>query len=272
VRWLDTADPMTAFSPDQSNEHLANSASPRRRFDPTWGALLFALLFPSLTAWIYFVVLANRPGAPGGASYLALVTYAASKTIQFAFPLAWVMLIERRRVILTRPKPAGLRLGLAFGLAVMTLVFAAYFGFLRLNPMLASTPEKVLSRIKLFHADTPLRYALLTLFLAGVHSLLEEYYWRWFVFGELRRLISPVAAIVVSSFGFMAHHVILLWVYLPGHFWEAALPFSLCVAGGGAAWAWLYQRTGTLYAPWLSHLLVDVAILAVGYEMIFVTR
>jgi membrane protease YdiL (CAAX protease family) len=263
---------MTAFNPEQSNEHLASTAAPRRRFDPTWGALLFALLFPSLTAWIYFVVLANRPAAPGGASYLALMTYASSKTVQFAFPLAWVTLIERRRITMARPKPAGLRLGLAFGLTVMALVFAAYFGFLRSNPMLAATPEKVLSRIKLFHADTPLRYALLTLFLAGVHSLLEEYYWRWFVFGELRRLITPVAAIGVSSLGFMAHHVILLWVYLPDYFWQAALPFSLCVAGGGAAWAWLYHRTGTLYAPWLSHLLVDVAILAVGYEMIFVTR
>ncbi|HEV3448025.1 MAG TPA: CPBP family intramembrane glutamic endopeptidase [Gemmataceae bacterium] len=263
---------MTAFSPEQSNEHPGKSASPRRRFDPTWGALLFALLFPSLTAWIYFVVLANRPAASGGASYLALMTYAASKAVQFAFPLAWVALIQCRRVTITRPKPGGLRQGLAFGLVVMALIFAAYFGYFRSHRMLASTPEKVLSRIQLFHADTPLRYALLTLFLAGVHSLLEEYYWRWFVFGELRLLISPVAAIVVSSFGFMAHHVILLWVYLPGHFWEAALPFSLCVAGGGAAWAWLYQRTGTLYAPWLSHLLVDVAILAVGYEMIFVPR
>src|SRR5260370_24265050 len=112
--------------------------------------------------------------------------------------------------------------------------------------MLASTPEKVMSSIRLFHADTPLRYALLTLFLAGVHSLLEEYYWRWFVFGELRRLITPGAAIVVSSLGFMAHHVILLWVYLPGYFCEAALPFSLCVPGCSAAWAWLFLRTGTL--------------------------
>src|SRR5258708_26147259 len=108
---------MTASSPEQSQENLANSASPRKRFDPTWGALLFALLFPSLTAWIYFVVLANRPAASGGASYLALMTYAASKAVQFAFPLAWVTLSERRRVTITRPKPAGLRLGLAFGLA-----------------------------------------------------------------------------------------------------------------------------------------------------------
>ena len=112
----------------------------------------------------------------------------------------------------------------------------------------------------------------MTLFLAGVHSLMEEYYWRWFVFRELKGLLAPGAAIALSSLAFMAHHVIILWIYLPGRFLTAVVPFSLCVALGGAAWAWLYERSGTLYTPWLSHLLVDVAILAVGYEMVFVPR
>jgi uncharacterized protein len=43
--------------------------------------------------------------------------------------------------------------------------------------------------------------------------------------------------------------------------------FSLSVAVGGAFWAWLYQRTGSLYGPWLSHLLVDAAIFLVGYDL-----
>ena len=42
------------------------------------------------------------------------------------------------------------------------------------------------------------------------------------------------------------------------------------VATGGAVWAWLYERTGSLWAAWLSHLLVDTAIMAVGYDLVFV--
>ena len=43
----------------------------------------------------------------------------------------------------------------------------------------------------------------------------------------------------------------------------------MCVAAGGAMWAWLYQRTGTIYSSWISHLLIDAAILIVGYDMVF---
>jgi membrane protease YdiL (CAAX protease family) len=52
--------------------------------------------------------------------------------------------------------------------------------------------------------------------------------------------------------------------------YTAVLPFSLCVAFGGAAWAWIYHRSGSIYSVWLSHLLVDAAILVIGYDMVFV--
>ena len=77
---------------------------------------------------------------------------------------------------------------------------------------------------------------------------------------------GPVAAICISSLGFMAHHVILLatffswsspWTYL----------FSFSVVVGGAGWAWLYERDGSLYGPWISHLFVDAAIFLIGYDI-----
>jgi membrane protease YdiL (CAAX protease family) len=43
---------------------------------------------------------------------------------------------------------------------------------------------------------------------------------------------------------------------------------SLGVAVGGAVWARLYDRSGSLLGPWLSHLLVDAAIFFVGYELL----
>jgi membrane protease YdiL (CAAX protease family) len=49
------------------------------------------------------------------------------------------------------------------------------------------------------------------------------------------------------------------------------VPFALCVAGGGVAWAWLYDRSNSLYAPWLSHLLIDAAVMAIGYDLAFGT-
>ena len=44
--------------------------------------------------------------------------------------------------------------------------------------------------------------------------------------------------------------------------------FALATAVGGAYWAWLYNKTGSIYGPWASHLLIDAAIFAVGYDLI----
>ena len=145
-----------SMNTSESDPNLPSSTStapPRKLRIATGGAVLFAMLFPSLTAWIYFVVLAETATAAGGTSYLALGAYALSKVVQFTFPLIWVVLVERRRLRITRPKLAGLVLGLAFGLCVMAIIFVAYGAYLRSSPVLASTPERVLSRIKAFHAD-----------------------------------------------------------------------------------------------------------------------
>ena len=51
---------------------------------------------------------------------------------------------------------------------------------------------------KLYSA--PLRvYLLLAVFYSAIHSLLEEYYWRWFVFGRLSQLCKLPTAIAISS-------------------------------------------------------------------------
>ena len=44
------------------------------------------------------------------------------------------------------------------------------------------------------------------------------------------------------------------------------------VAVGGAFWAWLFQRTGSLVAVWWSHVLIDAALMAIGYDLLFNQR
>jgi membrane protease YdiL (CAAX protease family) len=113
---------------------------------------------------------------------------------------------------------------------------------------------------------SPTVFIAVGVFYSLIHSLLEEYYWRWFVFGQLRELTRLVPAIVISSLGFMAHHVLVIGTYF-GFFSPATWLFSLCVAIGGGVWAWLYNRTGSLLGPWVSHLFVDATIFLVGYEI-----
>jgi membrane protease YdiL (CAAX protease family) len=229
-------------------------------------ALVFAMTFPTVMAWLYFVAMVQETGMPSHPQQLA---YGLGKAVQFALPILCLWWFDRRVPAWSPPRFRGLPLALAFGLVVGAAVLLLYFGWLRGSAVLAATPEKVQQKLQQFDAATPGRYLALAGFIAGVHSLLEEYYWRWFVFGWLRRLVPVGVALVLSSLAFMGHHVIVLAVYLPGEFWTAVVPFSLCVAGGGGMWAWLYHRTGTIYANWLSHLIVDAAILVVGYDLVF---
>ncbi|HMC90729.1 MAG TPA: CPBP family intramembrane glutamic endopeptidase [Gemmataceae bacterium] len=254
-------------SPDNPGPRLDKASQISGR--SAWAAILFAMCFPSVMAWIYFVLL-PRADLGDAAKPVAAAAYAASKVLQFAFPLLWIVCVEHRRLSFARPGTGGLRIGMAFGLAVAAAVWVLYFGFLKHSALLASTPALVHNKMSRFQIDTPGRYLLFTLFLAGFHSFIEEYYWRWFVFRELRQQIGVWPANVLSSLAFMAHHVVILAAFLPERFWSAVVPFSLGVAVGGGMWAWIYQRTQSLYAAWISHLLIDAAILAVGYDMVFV--
>ena len=240
------------------------SESPARRAGwPTALALVVAAVLPGLLTWLYFVALAGGdcPDA------VRKAVYGGGKFVMYGFPLAFALLVERRRPRLAWPRKDGVGLGLAFGLAVVAGMLALYFGVLRSSPFLEAAAKPVLTVLKEFGADRLPGFLVLAASITVTNALLEEYYFRWFLFGRMRSFLPLPAAVVVSALVFMAHHVILLGVYLPGQFWTLAVPFALCVAVGGGLWAWLYARTGALYAPWLSHAVVDAAVMAVGWDL-----
>jgi membrane protease YdiL (CAAX protease family) len=224
-------------------------------------AIVFALLLPTVVTWVYFVALSAWPAA------IQQTAYAAGKTLQFAFPLIWVLLVRREKLQLKRPNANGVAIGLVFGVAIVVAMLVLYHAWLQPAGFFDQPAQAVRQKIADLGLSSKWRYAALAVFYALGHSLLEEYYWRWFVFGQMRRLWPFGVAVSVSSLGFMAHHVILLATYFG---WQSPATYllSLSVAVGGAAWAWMYERTGSLYGPWLSHLLVDAGIFIVGYEMV----
>jgi membrane protease YdiL (CAAX protease family) len=224
-------------------------------------AVVAALVLPSAITWLYFF---KAEGLPPG---VQLAVFNTVKVVQFAFPLVWVLAVQRGRVTLRPPHGRGVGAGLAFGAIVASAMFALYAGVLRGAPVLVSASDQIAAKVSGWGIDSVAKYAALGVFYSLLHSLLEEYYWRWFVYGQLRRWMPAAPAIAVSSLGFMAHHVLVLGKFF-GFDSPAAWLFSACVAVGGAVWAWLYERTGSLVGPWLSHLLVDAAIFAIGYDLV----
>lgn len=225
-----------------------------------WVAVIFALALPTVVTLAYFVL------ADGYSSQTQQAVYGIAKTLQFAFPIAYVLLIQRERPRLFPVTSNGIGLGLAFGLAIAGAMLALFHFGLKDAPFFDGPEGEMRDKITDMDLDSSSMFIGAGVFYSLIHSLLEEYYWRWFVFGQLRSLTRLLPAIVVSSLGFMAHHVLVIGTYF-GYFSPVTWVFSLCVAVGGSFWAWLYHRSGSLLGPWLSHLLVDAAIFAVGYQI-----
>lgn len=258
-------------------------------------AVLVAMSFPTVLTVAYFVLLAGSP------AWLQQAVYAIGKTLQFVFPAVLVMLLRVRRRVgsdgasggwrmaavvrlqarraklrlwqLCRPRSrwfrrnvGSLAIGVGFGLLVLAAMFGLYQLMWSANPAFAGASQAIRKKIVGLGIDRLWMYAAVGVFYALCHSALEEYYWRWFVFGQLRNRLRLVSAVAISSLAFMAHHVILLATYFG---WSSpwTYAFSLSVAAGGAFWAWLYERSGSLIGPWLSHLVVDAAIFLVGYDL-----
>ncbi len=236
----------------------ASTPSAPRRADAA--AVLFALLLPAALVWVYFVMSLPSPA-------IQRTAYTLGKLVQFGFPILWVVAVQRRRPTWKWPGRRGLLEGLVFGLLVSAGMLLLYHAWLEPAGHLDVARDPIWQRISAYGLRTLPRYVAFGAFLSVIHAFLEEYYWRWFVFGQLRRMLPLAPAIVVSSVGFMAHHVVVLAMYF-GWLSPATWLFSLAVAVGGGVWAWIYDRSDSLYGPWLSHLLVDIAIFVVGYCLI----
>jgi membrane protease YdiL (CAAX protease family) len=231
-----------------------------------WAALTFAMLLPTGITLLHLIILAGSGTANAGQQ----AAYIGGTVLQFVLPLGCFWYFERRLPKPGKPSFLGLEYGLLFGVAVAAAMLTLYYAWLCDTPLFGRTAEQVRSKLGEFGITSPLAFVLFAVFLTVVHSLLEEYYWRWFVFGGLRRLVPVWPAIVVSGVAFSLHHVVLMWVWFPDQVLLAVIPFSVAVAVGGMVWAWLYERTGSIYAAWLSHLLVDGAIFVIAYDLYFV--
>ena len=241
-----------------------------------------ALILPSFVTWLYFVVLAESP------SVWQQTAYSIGKAAQFLFPLLVVGWLGIRLPWPVRQSDnrteadatngpetvSGHRSwwvgGMIFGLVVGGVMTAIFILGIEPSPLGEHMKREVTAKVSRFGIDQGWQFVLLGIFYSLVHSGLEEYYWRWFVFRLLNGWIRFWPAVIISAAGFMAHHVLLLATFFG---WDHPLTyaFSLAVGVGGGVWAVLYARTRSLGAPWLSHLLVDAAIFSIGYWIVRAT-
>ena len=209
---------------------------------------------------LYFVLLSEHPAGQ--------LIYGGVKLFTIVWPIICVLVLWRRGVGNWRGKLGNIRThlkALPLGVAVGLLIVAAMVGLLQTPLGAIVDASEPAMRKKATALGFLENYILFAAFLSVIHSLIEEYYWRWFVFGNLRRLLSVRTAAGVGSVAFASHHVVVTAQFFPLGF---ALFLSACVAIGGLLWCWLYHTQRTLAGAWVSHLIADVGLMTVGYLLL----
>lgn len=220
-----------------------------------WALLLPALVVPCILSFFYFVFF---PGTAFGNAF-----YTVHKVFLIAWPLIAVPLILREPMIdRTRPKRhlASLVPGTVFGLLVTGVLFLL-LNATPLGGLLSENEAKIARRIH--DMNVAEHFVAFALFLSFIHSAMEEFYWRWFAFGQAKKLMPKGAAHLVAAAGFASHHIVVLSQFFPLAW---ALALGACVAIGGAFWSWQADRYNSLLGPWFSHLLVDLGLMWVGWQ------
>ena len=224
-----------------------------------WLWLAPALVVPFVASLIYFVVLSGTK--------FALIVYTLAKVFTLLCPVAFIIVSRRQQKFCWpfdwKQHGRAIPLGLLTG-GIIFAITLALFVFSPLGEVVRQASGTI--RAKTEDLGVINFYIPFAIFLSVFHSLLEEFYWRWFGYGQLARLWPKPWAAAVASLAFAGHHYVVLGSYFS--FWIAAL-FDTLVGVGGALWCGHYQRQKSLAGAWASHFLVDVVILTIGYRLIF---
>ena len=225
-------------------------------------ALLLTAPLPCVGTWLAMVALPE--------STVAKALFMGAKVWLLVAPLLWLRFVERRPIRPVRWSNRGMIAGHVTGIVIFLGIVGAY---LTLGRAWIDT-SLMLGKIREIGIDRWWLYAGFALYACFVNSLLEEYFWRWFVFRRSEDVLAgggakPQAtawAVVLAGLLFTAHHVIALSVYFD---WRITALASMGVFIGGVTWSTLYLRTGNIYAGWVSHVWADLAIFGIGAWLIF---
>jgi uncharacterized protein len=178
------------------------------------------------------------------------------------FPMLWHRLVERQPLNFQLPKNAGWFTGIVLGFLMFGVIFGSYWfaGKYLLNI------TDIRSRTAQMGMNIPLMVYGFGTFQTLVNSFIEEYVWRWFVFGKCQVLWSKRWAVIFSALFFTIHHIVLMVAYCD-NLW-LVLVGSIAVFIAGVLWAVCMRVYKSLLPSYLSHLAADLALQIASWHIL----
>ena len=226
----------------------------------SWMVLLPAMVLPFAASLFYFVWFSDH--------LFSRILYGMTKL----FTLVWPVCVVELTLGECRPRfkwrdPVHAR-ALPWGVVWGVLMVGAMFGVMQtpVGEVVRAGTDDIRGKVESLGVLD--HYWVFGMFIALLHSLLEEYYWRWFVFGRLARLVPMGWAHGLGGLAFALHHIVITTQYFSLGW---GLLFGSLVGVGGVIWSLLYTRQRTLAGAWVSHIIVDLGILSLGHKLLFGT-
>ena len=158
---------------------------------------------------------------------------------------------------LFRPAQKGVLAALGLGVGLYALILGAYFLIGRFFDFSA-----IVGNLSANAGVTRDNFLFVSLYISFVNSLLEEFFFRGFVFTNLKRHRTRRFAYLFSAAAFSLYHVAMMVG------WFSPLLFMLVMAGlmvGGMIFNYMNEKLETIYCSWLTHMFANFAINTIGF-------
>ena len=161
---------------------------------------------------------------------------------------------------LLRPKKKGMLAAILLGIGIYAVILGGYF---LLSPYFDFS--KIAGALTENAGVTKENFLYISLYISFANSFLEEFFFRGFVFTNLKQLSGRKLAYLFSAAAFSLYHVAMMIG------WFSPLLFLLVMAGlvaGGMIFNYLNEKLDTIYCSWLTHMFANFAINTIGFLLL----
>lgn len=191
--------------------------------------------------------------------------YAVKSVIKIALFLGLPLLLSLRSkelscLSLFRFPKKGLLTAVALGLGVYAVILGGYF---LVRPYFDFSG--IAGNLTQNAGVTKDNFLAVSLYISFVNSMLEEFFFRGFVFTNLKKLNTRHFAYGFSALVFAAYHVAMMLG------WFSPALFILVMLGltaGGMIFNFLNEKQDTIYISWFVHMFANFAINTIGFILL----
>ncbi|QIB69197.1 CPBP family intramembrane metalloprotease [Aminipila butyrica] len=151
----------------------------------------------------------------------------------------------------------GMIHGILMGAGVYAFILACYFTigtFFNFSRVTEALNENM--------GVTRENFVFVAIYISFVNSLLEEFFFRGFVFTNLKRLGGRKSAYWISATAFGLYHIAMMRGWFS--FWLFIL-LLMALVGAGIFFNWLNEKQENIYNSWFVHMSANFSINTVGF-------